>query len=902
VAHELTGTPVADFCAALRQLCKDSCKDAAELRRAVGLRKTQWYDTLNGMRKRPPDWETFVRPLVLLCTDGDKKALTVWRRRHEVLVEVDEQIRRRDQAARRQGLTGSRAAAATVQPARTLPTSIASFSGRLAELRLLADAAGDPGTAVGICVIEGMPGVGKTSLALHAAHLAADRYPDGQLFLDLQGHAADLEPLTPLAALQSLLGSLGIAPPATMGDVDQYAAHYRSRLAGTRTLILLDSASDTDQIRPLLPATSDCLVIITSRQSLSGLDGAKVIALDPMDEKDSIDTFCAIAGSDRVAGDDPVLPEIVAYCGYLPLAISITAARLKRRKALRAGDIADQLRDEYSRLGQLRDGERNLAAVFDLSYRHLPEPQQQLFQLLGHHPGPDFSVDAAANLINASDRETELLLESLLDQNLLVQLIPGRYQFHDLVRAYASALAAAPDHDPGEALPEPVRNLLDFYLFTMLAADQYFERRLPRTYRPRATRPPRAGPLFRSPKEAREWVAAELPNLEAIARFAASRGCFSYTVAVAAASAQYLRDNGLWGLAIELHSLAVEAAQKSGDQAGRAVALANLAIMQRLTAAFGKAEAGLNEALKLYQKMADRGAQANVLTELAIVRRLTGKFSDAEALLTDALTKFAELEDRHGQAGALAELGFVQQQIGSFASASNTLGRALNHYSYLDNRSGEAGTLSYLGSVKVRLQEYSSAQDILSRALELYRELGDRNGQANALLFLGRVYAETDDHDRAEKSFLKARQLYQELGERRGKAGAQVYLGVVYLARGSHDDALACLSEGLDLFRAVKDSGGEVEALLHLAELTARTGTPRQAREQYCEALDLARRISSGKDEADALYGLALAHQSEGQRDIAKKYAQRAAKRYVSLGLLGSAERARAALTSLDGN
>jgi tetratricopeptide (TPR) repeat protein len=908
VAHDPIGSPVAEFCAGLRQLLKDSGRDAAALRLRVNLQKSQLYDTLNGKKKRPPDWATFVRPLVEFCTNGDANAVAQWRRRHEVLLQVDEQVRRRDRLARRAGLSRSPdVSSVTLRQAQALPPSSNLFRGRRSELQRLAEVARGPRTATGICVIEGMPGVGKTSLALQAAHLTSSRYADAQLFLDLQGHAADLEPLTSLEALGSLLSSLGAPQHAIPDDLEGRAAYYRSLLAGTRTLILLDNAATTDQVRPLLPGSAKCLVIVTSRHNLSGLDSTQVIALDVMETRDATDAFRAIVGLDRVSADDPAVGELLEYCGYLPIAISIVAARLNRRRALQPADIAEQLRDEYNRLGQLKDSDRNLAAVFDMSYRHLPGAQQELFRLLGLHPGPDFSIYAAANLADIDPSEAERLLESLLDHHLLMQQTPGRYRFHDLARAYArtlkspeddSSLAAGPDPSRSSAaVSEPLGRLLSYYLSTALAADRHFERRLPAIYEPRAAAPIRPCPAFDLPEQALGWVSMELLNLRAAIRYAATtHHHVHYAIALPASIAQYLRDQGLWDLASELHGLAVKAAEQLDETLGQAGALVNLAIIQRLTTAFTPAAAGLAQALQVYTSLGHRLGQAGALAELAIVQRLTGKYAEAEAALVKALMLYEDLEEPHGQAGVLAELGVVYQQRGSFIPAIDTLTKALGQYHQLGNRSGEAGTLAYLGSVKVRIQDYPSAENTLSRALKLYRELGDRNGQANTLLFLGAVYGETDNQQLAEESYLAALQLYRELGERRGEAGVLVYLGALHIANQEYDDARTCLADGLHRFREVNDAGGEVETLLHLAMLAARTQTPEEARQLYFEALLLARRITSGKDEADALSGLAMTYKAEGQSEKSATYAQQAIERYESLGLWSNAEQARAAL------
>jgi tetratricopeptide (TPR) repeat protein len=903
VAADPVRTHVAEFCADLRQLLEDSGKDEAGLRRHVAVGRSQTNAILNGNIRRPPDWTAFVGPVVRFCTDDDGRALTRWRRRHDVLVQVDEQVRRQERLAGRAALLAApREVIAAVRPPRTLPAGPPSFVGRDADLHNIASAVAASRRAVCICAIEGMPGVGKTALALQAAHQASRRYGAGQLFVDLQGHTADLDPLTPHQALAALLGMLGVPEQAIPGDPDACAALYRNRLAGTRTLILLDNAATTDQVKPLLPGTAGCLVIVTSRHNLPGLNGTLAVQLDGLPESEAATMFCAIAGPDRTEPDDPLLPELVAYCGYLPLAISIVAARVNRRKALRTADIAEELQDEHGRLARVRDGDRNLEPIFGSSYSHLPGPEQRLFRLLGLHPGADFSVAAAANLIETSLPETRELLESLVDSNLLTQQVPRRYRFHDLIREYARTRAFAEDgparaaaRQPGRFTPgtAPLGHLLDFYLFSAVAADRHFDRRLPRSYEPAVAVPVQPDAPFEGPEQARAWVSAELANLHAAARFAANSGFLRYAVAVPAALAQYLRDQGRWALGAELHGLAVEAARQSADREAEAAALVNLAVVRRLTAATDAAKVGLDQALSIYQELDRRRGQAGVLAEQAIVQRLTGNYDAAESALNRAIELYTELGDQHGQAGALAELGVVQQQRGSFLLASTTLAKALDYYRQLGNRPGEAGTLAYLGGVQINLNDFASARHTLAEALRLCRELGDRNGQANALLYLGAVYRERAERPMAKEALLAARALYRELGELRGEASAASYLGALHVLYEDYEAADECLTAGLQILRAVHDVGGVVETLIHLGGLKAATGMTQEAGMLYDEALGLARTISSGKDEADALRGLAFAYKADGKIDQAVDCIQSAIAVYECHKLADDAERAR---------
>lgn len=799
--------------------------------------------------------------------------------------------------------------------ARMLPRGIASFTGRESELRRLTSTATGAGAAVGaggtvgVAVIGGMAGVGKTSLAVCAAHQIADQFPDGQLFLDLHGYADGLDPLTAEAALGSLLRSLGIPPEVIPEDLQERAAFYRSHLAGTRTLIVLDNALSTAQVRPLLPGTGGCLVIVTSRKSLSGLDDAQSVDLEVLPEPEAIELFATIAGSGRVPADHRAVAEIVALCGYLPLAVRIIAARLSYRKALSLEDLAGQLRQEHGRLTHLQDEDRSITAVFASSYQHLPGPEQQMFRHLGLICGPDFDACAAASLDAADLDVARRLLDSLLDHNLLIQRTPGRYRFHDLVRAYARTLSSDPGTGDGVVTPghgpqaagdsataEAVDRLLDFYLATAQIADRYFERRIPSSGEPVIGRVPVAGPRIDTAEQAQAWVGAELANLDAAVHYAAGHRRPAHAIALAAALAQYLRAHGPWAQALALHQAALDAARDSGDRRGQAGALAHLSTVQWLTAAFGGAQDSLTEALGLYRDLGDRRGQAGLLTELAIVQRLTGRSQEAATSVAAALELYRDLGDRHGQAGALAELGVVQRQIGEFALAEASLSAALSLYRGLGNRLGEAGTRCYLGSVQWAAGAFERAQDTLAGVMDLYRELGDRLGRANTLLYLGAVQRANGAYEQATHSLTGALDLYSELGERRGRAGALAYLGSAQRLTAEYEQADDSLTQALDLFRELRDRGGEAETLNYHAALADAMGHPALARARYGDALRLARDIGSRKDEADALDGIATSYTSEGSFVAAGTYLRQALALYESLGCTTDAIRVQAAL------
>ena len=301
--------------------------------------------------------------------------------------------------------------------------------------------------AVVVATIDGMAGVGKTGLAVHAAHLLAPRFPDGTLFVDLHGHSARHDPVDPADALHDLLCVRGVPSQRIPDTLEARAALWRSELADRKVLIVLDDAVSAAQIHPLLPGTIGSVALITSRHRLAELETTLTLSLDVMPSEDAIALFASVVGDDRAMRGAVFLAETVRLCGYLPLAIRIVATRLRTRLAWTVEDLLSRLRQQNGRLTELAIGDRGVAAAFALSYRRLSPDQQRLFRLRGLVPGPDFDSHGAAALTGGDVAETDRLVEQLLDLHLLQQVTAGRYRFHPLVRAYAAELATTSDDE-----------------------------------------------------------------------------------------------------------------------------------------------------------------------------------------------------------------------------------------------------------------------------------------------------------------------------------------------------------------------------------------------------------------------------------------------------------------------
>ncbi len=779
-----------------------------------------------------------------------------------------------------------------------LPAATRHFTGRqreLDELLTLAQASwGGVNTnagagAVVIWAVDGMGGIGKTALAVHAAHRLRDRFPDGQLMLDLHGYTTDLEPLTASDALDRLLLRLGVRPQQIPQELDARAALYRDRLASTRTLIVLDNVAGSAQIRPLLPGAAGCLVLATSRRRLTGLTDAHTLALDVLPETDAIALLHKVAGPGRLDPGDPLIPELVTLCGHLPLTIGIIGARLRHHPGLQLARIVGQLRDDNQRLARLGDGEGDvtLAAVFDLSLRDLPAATRKGFRLLGLIPGGDFDSYAAANLVGTALTTTEDMLDSLVEHNLLSPHAPDRYRLHDLVRAYTRTGI----DDDGTA----VGRLLDYYLHTVQQAGRLLAHRT-HSYTPVVTYTPHCAPILETPEQATDWIRTELANLTAAVQFSAGLDRPRHAVALPAVLQGYLHLHGPWTQASDLHTAAIEAAQLLGDQHGEATARNNLGEMRRMTGDYPAATRQLGTALSLFRDLGDRPGEAYTRNNLGDVRRLTGDYPASIQELEISLGLFRELGSRLGEAKARNYLAYVRRMIGDYPAAIRDLEISLDLFRELGNRLGEASTLNYLGEMRRLTGEYVAAIRDLKTALGLYRELGSRLGEANTRSYLGYLGLVTGDYPAADQNLETALGLFRELGNRVGEANALGYLGEMRRLAGDYPAALRQLETTLSLWRDLGQRQGEAETLNRLGALHLATEKPDQALARYQQALDLGRAFRLPVEQAGALEGLGHTYRSRNDPDRAAAHLRQALEIFERLGVDADTNRVRTAL------
>ncbi|QMU74626.1 tetratricopeptide repeat protein [Streptacidiphilus sp. PB12-B1b] len=613
-----------------------------------------------------------------------------------------------------------------------LPRDIPEFTGREEELRRLRTRPLES-NAPAISVIDGMGGVGKTSLAVHMAHLLAAYYPDGQYFVDLAGFSQQAEPMSPLQALNLLLRFDGMAPELIAPDLEARSAQWRSCLVGRRVLILLDNAADPTQLRSLLPGSAGSLVLISSRRRMAELEGAASLSLDVMTEADAIALFCRVAGPERVAGEPDEVRSAVELCGYLPLAIQIAAARLRERSSWRVSFLVGQLRDNESRARILAAGDRDVMNIVAWSYHHLTKRQQRLLGLLSLHTGPDFDSYATAALASLPLHQVEADLDKLFELNLLKQHAADRYHLHDIVRDCARRLLDA-TVDRAEAA-EAVGRLADYYLWS---ADSWC-RLLTKTslpsvpkidHRPEATR------SASDVKHAMRLLEAEFRCIVATLRLTADLGQHHRVWQTMSTLRPYLSALNHPADSGPMFELGRLAARADGSLVGEAACLAGLAEAQLAHGTPAEAEKLSERALALSRQAGDRTGEISQLNSLGRIHWTTHDLDRAGTRYEEALRVAHELGDGQLQAGLTNNLAIISRELGRNEEALRYFleARSLGETSL--SPGAEASILNNTGLVSVVLGDWEGAAAVYQQSLELSRAAGTEQSEVLALVGL----------------------------------------------------------------------------------------------------------------------------------------------------------------------
>jgi tetratricopeptide (TPR) repeat protein/transcriptional regulator with XRE-family HTH domain len=624
---------------------------------------------------------------------------------------------------------------------RQMPANVPYFAGRTSELSVLAThlRPAPTGSAPRVAVITGTAGVGKTALALHWAYGAAERFPDGHLYVNLRGFDPSENPVTSTEAIRGFLAAFGIPDERIPANPQALAALYRTVLADRQLLLILDNAYDAAQVRPLLPGSPTCRVVVTSRNQLAGLAvtaGARLICLGVLTPGEARQTLALRLGDRRLGKDPKAVNMFLTITARLPLALAIVAARCAARQDFPLGSLAAGLAEARSRLDNLDAGdpETSVRTAFSWSFQNLTEPAARMFRLLGLHPGPDVTITAAASLAGVPYERAGKALTELTTASMLTEHVPGRYSFHDLLREYAAEQCRLTDNEAERHTA--TRRLLDHYLVTAYEADQL----LSPIRRPLAIAPPSPGTVpehHSGPEQAMAWMKAEHKVLLACVGRAASAGLDTHAWQLAYATATFFDRQGYWDDLRTTQQVAIAAAERTADLDGRAAAHRSLADACTQLGLGDDARLNLERALELYRQLGDLDGQGRVELDLNRAISSQGEYSKAVVHAHEALRLFEATGHRAGQAHALNAIGYMYCQLRDYEQGLRKCLQALELFRDLGDRSGEAVTWDSVGWARHHLGDHAGATACIERALELFREVGDRYTQAEILHHLG---------------------------------------------------------------------------------------------------------------------------------------------------------------------
>ena len=650
-----------------------------------------------------------------------------------------------------------------------LPVGIRGFAGRTTELTRLDAVLSGSGTQVtgpSIVALLGTAGVGKTALAVHWGHRAAEQFPDGQLYVNLRGFDPAMPAMDPGEALRGFFAAFGVTTQRVPVTLDAQAALYRSLLATRRVLVVLDNARDAEQVRPLLPGSAGCLVIVTSRNrlpSLISVEGAEPVILDLLTPADAEQLLAARLGAARVAAEPDAVHGIAASCARLPLALAIASARAATQPALSLRSLAQDLHEAGDRLDGLsgQDALTDIRAVFSWSYRALSPAAAGVFRLLGSHPGADLAAPAAASLAAVPSSRIRPLLTELVDANLVTEHTPGRYALHDLLRVYAAELAQ--EHDSQEQRRAALHRFLDHYLHTAREADRLlFPRRDPIAF---DERHPGVEPQqLAGESEASAWFAAEYQVLVAAIGHAAGAGFDDHAWRLAWTAATFLDRQGHWHDWVATAQLALEAAVRIGDRAGQAHAHRQLAGGYICLNRYHDANVHLDHALDVQRAVRDETGQAHTHLDLCLLFERQGRYQDVLDHAQTALRIYRASGHVAGQARALNTVGWSHSLLGNHELSLDCCEQALALLREIGDRPGEAHTWDSLGYAHNRLGHRLKAIACYQRAILVFRELGERFYEAATLERLGDTHHSAGDRASANDAWCRALDILDQIG------------------------------------------------------------------------------------------------------------------------------------------
>jgi tetratricopeptide (TPR) repeat protein/DNA-binding SARP family transcriptional activator len=750
----------------------------------------------------------------------------------------------------------------------TLPADIADFTGRIVEMRMLTKRADQPT----VWVIEGSGGVGKTALSVHAGHQMRTWYPDARLFLKFRAHDQYRDPLDPADALRGLLTMLDIPVMRIPATLDGRAELWRTELAGRRALLIFDDVTGPEQIRPLLPETGDCLIIVTARQHDDGWDKAKTLSLRVLPEDDAAALFTQIAG--RTAARDPEqVTRVSRLCDFLPLAIRVAASRVRSGEVANLSDLADEFSEPTDGHGPGSEVSRQVHASFELSYRRLAQGEQRFFRYLGISPCLGSTPHSAAALTNVTVTESRTMLGALADYHLLEEISPGRFGFHDLLRSFAAGRSAV--EDSARDVRNGVGQLADYYLHAVIQASQVRQ----------APTANASMPFADTTASAAAWLESEWGNAlrvaEQCARHEFKRRCADLVHALA----QFLIASGHWDDALAAHLMAVQACRDHDDVPGRARSSLDLSFVYLRTGRNEEALRHADDAVKAFEVLGDQSGRAAALNRIGIINRNTGRFRNALAYHQEALDIYRTIGDSRDVARTLVNAGAVLWYLGRLEEEMGYLSHALGIYREINDLNGQAAALNNIGTVQLLKGYHRDATDSYQAARDIFCEIGGRQNLALADHNLARVQKYKGNCASAIAIYHKVHAIYRSLGDLQHQAYALADMAAVYNWDQRFHEALTHYENAASMAEKAGDRYAYTEAVCGMAEAHLGSGRISVALETYERAARLGGEIECPYQQAKAMNGIAesMLH-TRGQTE-ARIYLQAAYDIFAQIGV-----------------
>jgi tetratricopeptide (TPR) repeat protein len=762
----------------------------------------------------------------------------------------------------------------------TLPPDLSDFVGREEEVRLLTTEV-ELHRRPHLEILEGMAGAGKTSLAVHIAHELTGRFPDARLFLDFCTHSPGQPTLDAADALHRLLRMLDVPGERIPATITGRSALWRSELTHRRAVIILDDVTGPEDLRSILPVAGDCLTIVTSRRRHADWAGIRAQTLDDLPDDDAITMFTRIAGIDTTTETSNVI-RAVQLCGRLPLAIRITANRLRDRRASGLSNLLDELSDLQADHEQSGEVSERVMSAFELSYRSLTAAEQRFFRYLSVSPCRDISVYAAMALTGGTLVGTEAMLNALRDNHLLRQSSSGWFQFHDLIRAFAARRFRR--DDPEAERRRAIGRLLDYYLRTADHADRLLY--APKRQVDLPDHAARLEPSMDTPQAACLWLESEWGNIVQMAQYSAKHEWKRHCADLVHGIAEFLDTSGYWNHAATAHTLALQACRDLDDPPRVARAALDLSLTSLRTGNHETALQQARDASLVYRTLGDQQGCAAALDRMGVIHRNSARFRDALAHHQEAMDIHRQIGDEPGLAKDFGHAGIACTSLNEYTRAIHYFNQALDLYRQAGDRRGEARTLMNICAVQGDQGYHRDALINYQKSLRVFRAIGGHRQQIALLLHnRGEIYRYKGEYSKALAEYREALAGYDDIGDLRHKSRVLCDIGWAYQGLECYSEALIHHKKAESIAGEIGDTYGQVKALCGMGDAHRGAGSYLDAFNHYDRARRLGREIEAPYQEAKALYGIAeTVHRTQGV-EAARIYWREAYEIFVRLGV-----------------